>query len=58
MIAKWFMGAKPKYPDRTSKGFTVAIFVPVRYKWKGILSGAAFDILFSELPAFRHGNSR
>ena len=30
----------------------VAIFVPLRYKWKGILSAVAFDNLFSGVTGF------
>jgi preprotein translocase subunit SecD len=30
----------------------VAIFVPLRYKWKGILSAIAFDNLFSGVTGF------
>ena len=30
----------------------VAIFVPLRYKWKAILSAVAFDNLFSGVTGF------
>jgi hypothetical protein len=30
----------------------IAIFVPLRYKWKGLLSVAAFDGLFSGATGF------
>jgi len=30
----------------------VAIFVPLRYKWKGLLSAAAFTSLFTGMTGF------
>ena len=30
----------------------LAIFVPLRYKWKGVLSAVAFDNLFSGVTGF------
>jgi len=35
-----------------SAATAVAIFVPLRYKWKGLLSVAAFTGLFSGMTGF------